>query len=285
MDPAQRYRTAVRLSRSQTNPEFAPPFSRIYYLSQLSAGKEEQRPSEREAHGKPEAERYHAEDVPLSGGAEGASLVALQEVINENARHSWKLISVTQDPTSQGVFLIWDTTGLRGKRSVAAPGKGDLLLRVTLLVFVVAAAILLWRASEEPIRALETPELRPAPEVFKEAQPASANQKLRIGSFERPVDVPGYEILEETPTGSDGARGAWLLVDTRSRSQEDFTLITRDLKARYADYDVVSVEFIDSSVVLDYNGGAVIFNTPVGAERAGYIYGPPSRGYYVRAAD
>ena len=65
---------------------------------------------ERHAHGKPEAERYHAEYVPLPGG-EGASLVALQEAINENARHSWKLISVAQDPTSQGIFLVWDTTG------------------------------------------------------------------------------------------------------------------------------------------------------------------------------
>jgi hypothetical protein len=66
---------------------------------------------ERRAHEKPEPERYHAEYVPLSGGAEGASLVALQEAINENARHSWKLISVTQDPTSQGLFLVWDKSG------------------------------------------------------------------------------------------------------------------------------------------------------------------------------
>jgi hypothetical protein len=66
---------------------------------------------ERQASGKPEAERYHAEYVPLPDGGEGASLVALQEAINENARQSWKLISVAQDPTSQGIFLIWDTTG------------------------------------------------------------------------------------------------------------------------------------------------------------------------------
>jgi hypothetical protein len=65
---------------------------------------------ERHAHDAPEAERYHAEYVPLPGG-EGTSLVALQEAINENARHSWKLISVSHDPTSQGLFLIWDTTG------------------------------------------------------------------------------------------------------------------------------------------------------------------------------
>ena len=65
---------------------------------------------EREARGAPEAERYHAEYVPLPGG-EGASLAALQEALNENARHSWKLISVTQDPASQGLFLVWDKSG------------------------------------------------------------------------------------------------------------------------------------------------------------------------------
>ena len=149
------------------------------------------------------------------------------------------------------------------------------------LVFVAAVAILLWRAGEEPIRALKTPEVRAAPELFEE----SPREEIRIGSFERPEDVPAYEILEEIPTGSDSARSARLLVDTRSRSQEDFTLITRDLKTRYADYDVVSIEFTDSSVVLDYHGGAIIVNTPVGVERAGYIYAPPNEGYYVKTAD
>ena len=66
---------------------------------------------EREARDVPEPERYHAEYVPLTGGGEGASLAALQEAINENARHSWKLVSVTQDPARQGLFLVWDTTG------------------------------------------------------------------------------------------------------------------------------------------------------------------------------
>jgi len=163
------------------------------------------------------------------------------------------------------------------------------LLRVAALVFVVALAVLVWRAGEEPIRALEMPALRPAPEVFEASRAASEPdgtfEVLRVGSFQRPEDVPAYEILEERPTGSDGIRSARLLVDTRSRSQEDFTLITRDLKARYADHDFVSVEFTDVSVVIDYHGGAVIVNTPVGSQRAGFLFGPPSGGYYVRAAD
>jgi hypothetical protein len=160
------------------------------------------------------------------------------------------------------------------------------LLRITVLVLVVGVAVLLWRAGEKPIHALNTPELRPAPGIFERSQQTPEEpEEMRIGSFERPEDVPAYEILEKTPTGSDGARSARLLVDTRSRSQEDFTLITRDLKARYADYDVVSVEFTDSSVVLDYQGGAVIVNTPLGASRAGFIHAPPNKGYYVKAGD
>jgi hypothetical protein len=163
------------------------------------------------------------------------------------------------------------------------------LVRVVVLVFVVVVAILLWRAGEEPIHALKMPALRPAPEIFEAPQPASERggdfEEHRVGSFERPEGVPAYEILEERPTGSDGVRSARLLVSTRSRSQKDFTLITRDLKARYADYDFVSVEFTDVSVVLDYHGGAVIVNTPLGSQRAGFIFAPPNEGYYVRAAD
>jgi hypothetical protein len=154
------------------------------------------------------------------------------------------------------------------------------------VVLVVAAvAVLLWRAGEEPIRALETPAVPAAPALLPQPASEAARrfEEMRIGSFERPEGVPGYEILEETQTGGDGARSAQLIVDTRSRSQEDFTLITRDLKARYADYDVVSVEFTDSSVVLDYQGGAVIVNTPLGSSRAGFIYAPPADGYYVKA--
>jgi hypothetical protein len=74
-------------------------------------------------------------------------------------------------------------------------------------------------------------------------------------------------------------------VDTRSRGPEELTLITRDLKARYAGYDIVSVEFTDTSEVLDYHGGAVIVNTALGSRNAGFIYAPPSEGYYVRVED
>jgi hypothetical protein len=109
---------------------------------------------------------------------------------------------------------------------------------------------------------------------------------MRIGSFEKPEQVPEYEVLESLPADRDGAHAARLLVDTRSRSEEDFTLIARDLKARYSDYDAVSAEFTDTSDVFDYNGAALIFNTPAGAYYIGYIFGPPNtRGYYVTSAE
>ena len=161
------------------------------------------------------------------------------------------------------------------------------MLGAAVLVFAAAiAAILSWRPGEEPISALETPEVRAAPGVFDEGDRdlARALAEIRLGSFERPEAVPRYEIMEKTPTES-GARSAQLVVDTRSRGREDFALITRDLKARYAGYDVVSVEFTDTSEVLDYHGGSIIFNTALGARNAGFIYSAPKEGYSVRVED
>ncbi len=66
---------------------------------------------QREAPEGTEAERYYAQYTPLEAGPEGTTEVALQEAINEGSRQSWKLISVTNDPTSEGVFLVWDTSG------------------------------------------------------------------------------------------------------------------------------------------------------------------------------
>ena len=65
---------------------------------------------QREAPERPEAERYYAQHAALEAGESGSSEAALQEAINEGARQSWKLISVTRDPTS-GVLLVWDTSG------------------------------------------------------------------------------------------------------------------------------------------------------------------------------
>ena len=67
---------------------------------------------QRHASDRPEAERYYAQHASLDVGEGVSSEAALQEAINEGARHSWKLIGVTQDPTRDGgVILVWDTSG------------------------------------------------------------------------------------------------------------------------------------------------------------------------------
>ena len=170
---------------------------------------------------------------------------------------------------------------------------------LSLVVILTVAAFLAWRAAGEPVHPIETPELRAAPGIPVASSrhnsgggdrgpnlEAAWATEMRIGSFEKPEQVPEYEVLESLPADRDGAHAARLLVDTRSRSEEDFTLIARDLKARYSDYDAVSAEFTDTSDVFDYNGAALIFNTPAGAYYIGYIFGPPNtRGYYVTSAE
>jgi hypothetical protein len=66
---------------------------------------------QREAPDRPEAERYYAQYASLDAGESVSSEAALQAAINEGARHSWKLVGVTQDPTSNGVIMVWDTSG------------------------------------------------------------------------------------------------------------------------------------------------------------------------------
>jgi hypothetical protein len=163
------------------------------------------------------------------------------------------------------------------------------------------------RLAGEPVRALHKPQVRPAPEAFETvagaegkaaAGSASDEGEPKIGNFEAPKYVPDYKILEKNLDSRDGAHAVRLLIDTRSRAQESFVLIARELKSRYFDYDAVSVEFTDTEDLLFYNndsvsrdqlayyGGALIFNTYDGALYLGYIYGPPNMdGYYVSSAD
>jgi hypothetical protein len=188
-------------------------------------------------------------------------------------------------------------------------GESYLYRAAALILAFVAVVFLAVRLAEEPVRALQKPDVRPAPEAFETAGasdaegedaggPAPDEVDQKIGDFEAPEHVPDYEILEESPDRRDGARAMRLLIDTRSRDEEYFVLIARDLKSRYFDYDAVSVEFTDTEDLLFYNddprtkdllayyGGALIFNTYDGALYLGYIYGPPNmNGYYVRAAD
>jgi hypothetical protein len=177
------------------------------------------------------------------------------------------------------------------------------LYRAAALILVLVAVVFFaTQLAEEPVRALQKPEVRPAPKAFETAAgavgPGPEGGNLKIGDFEAPERVPDYEVLEKSLDTRDGARAVRLLIDTRSREEEEFVLIARDVKSRYSDYDAVSVEFTDTEDVLFYNddpltrdllvyyGGALIFNTYEGALYLGYIYGPPNLdGYYVKAAD
>ncbi len=51
----------------------------------------------------------------LKSGTEVSPLATLQEAVNRGARHSWRLVGIAQDPTGQGVLIVWDP-------SVASPG-------------------------------------------------------------------------------------------------------------------------------------------------------------------
>ncbi len=59
----------------------------------------------------PEPERYYAEHVSAASGTESFSVAALQEAMNEGARQSWRLVGVVNEPTGQGVVLVWDQQG------------------------------------------------------------------------------------------------------------------------------------------------------------------------------
>ena len=161
------------------------------------------------------------------------------------------------------------------------------ILALTLVVTVAALAV--WLTSE-PVHTLRMPELGPAPVAVRvmentQALPTSF-AATRIGSFERPAATPRYEILEERVVREEAVRAARLLVDTRARSKADYELIAQDLKARYAEYDAVTVEFTDTRELLDYNGAALIFNTIEGSNFMGFLYAPINdEGYYVRPVD
>jgi hypothetical protein len=183
------------------------------------------------------------------------------------------------------------------------------LYRAAALILAFVVVLFAVRLAEEPVRALHEPDVRPAPDAFETvgasraeggdaAGSAPGEGEQKIGNFEAPKYVPDFKILEENLDSRDGAYAVRLLIDTRSRAQESFVLIARDLKSRYSDYDAVSVEFTDTEDLLFYNddsvtrdqlayyGGALIFNTYDGALYLGYIYGPPNMdGYYVRSAD
>jgi hypothetical protein len=168
--------------------------------------------------------------------------------------------------------------------------KARFILYFALLAVLLAVCVAFLRPlGGGGVSAIEPPELRSAPEPYVAVRSNYVTPDppdVSIGSFRRPDNVPDYQILESYRSERNGARGATLTVDTRATKEVDLTLVARDLKARYADLDSVSVEFIDSKDFLNYRGGALIFNTAAGAYFQGFVYGPPNnKGYLVNAAE
>jgi hypothetical protein len=168
--------------------------------------------------------------------------------------------------------------------------KARFILYFALLAALLAACMAFLRPlGGGGVSVVEPPELRSAPVPYVAVRSDYVTPDppdVSIGSFRRPDNVPDYQILETRRSERDGARGATLTVDTRVTTEVDLTLVARDIKARYANLDSVSVEFIDSEDFLNYRGGALIFNTAAGAYFQGFVYGPPNnKGYLVNAAD
>ncbi len=64
-----------------------------------------------EAFDRLEAEHYQVELVPLAMGTEASSPAIVQEAVNKGARQSWRPVGIAQDPTSQSILMVWDTSG------------------------------------------------------------------------------------------------------------------------------------------------------------------------------
>lgn len=125
--------------------------------------------------------------------------------------------------------------------------------------------------------------------VCKDRAGLAEEAEPRLGDFTPPEDVPEYELIEmsgeQEQAGSGDARILEFLVDTKVSDEVSYSRIAREIKARYAGYDALVLEFTNlSENRTPYNGGAIIFNTPCGAISMGYVYGPPNMdGYVVEA--
>ena len=66
---------------------------------------------QRQSSNRPRAKRYYPQYALLDADPGISREAALQEAVNEGSSQSWKLISVTKNPISEGFFLVWETSG------------------------------------------------------------------------------------------------------------------------------------------------------------------------------
>ena len=102
------------------------------------------------------------------------------------------------------------------------------MYRAAALILASVVILFALRLTEEPVRALHKPDVRPAPDAFETvgtsraeggdaAGSASDEGEPKIGNFTAPKYVPDYKILEEKLDSRDGAHAVRLLIDTRAR--------------------------------------------------------------------
>ncbi|CAN5499215.1 MAG: hypothetical protein ACR2N0_01285 [Rubrobacteraceae bacterium] len=158
-------------------------------------------------------------------------------------------------------------------------------MRLASTFALLAAAFLLAACGGATVATVERPDGRAAPEMIHPQSAVESGADMKIGSFEKPEEVPEYEAIERREIRRDGVRATRLLIDTKAESEAGYELIARDLKAEFASYDAVSAEVTDTSSGFDYNGAILIFNTPEGSYYMGFLYSPPSNlGYIVDVA-
>ena len=90
------------------------------------------------------------------------------------------------------------------------PKARSIPLLASLTALFGVCAVFLWLAGGGRVSAVEFPELRPAPEPYvavSSTYVAPDPPDVRIGSFGRPDNVPGYEVLETHRSERNGARG------------------------------------------------------------------------------
>ena len=97
-----------------------------------------------------------------------------------------------------------------------------------------------------------------------------------VGDFCYPDDVPYYGVTSKREAGNDLIRVLEATVRTRATSETDLTLITRALKAFYADHDALVLSFV--SIAGGENGAeigeAYVTSTAAGAFILGMPGGP-----------
>lgn len=161
--------------------------------------------------------------------------------------------------------------------------------RSVIPILSLLAALIFAGCSEEPSR-----EARPSDDA---RQRNSANAEIEqtaapeatggagSGSAGR-RGAPEYIVIDESESQESGVRTAQVIATAKKSSEPELRRIVENLKGKYQNFDVVSVEIMDGAAGFGRAGSAVIMYTDEGARRSGYPEGVPNeRGYVLKTVD